>query len=273
MNEPELSGGAREFDLLSRASSSAVLTVRDDQFEFPWLLDAARTSRHHGGRFRLVDSGRREVVSLCWLVESGAEVYTSDEARPDRSEVLTIALAGRKSGAPAFYYIHGPLGPAADLEAVPADLLELGRSGVDIHISNRSRPRTAKQLLELADACRAGRGRFVYVHSGRLEPFLEDLARAGAWIHWPAQDLDSEAGHFLLADVLRAARVSGGGLILHIEQAWPLATLRGLFESGACLVFRIPLGEATPDLRRFEADVSRRRPDFRTYYLHLDILP
>ncbi len=273
MNEPDLAGGAREFDLLSRAASSAVVTIRDDQFEFPWLLDAARTSRHHGGRFRLVDSGRNDVVSLCWLIESGAEIYSSDEARPDRSQVLTVALAGRKSGTPTFYYIHGPLGPDPAAEAVPADLLELGRSGVDLHLSNRVRPRRTKDLLDLAQACRSGRSRLVYSHFGRLEPFLENLAGAGAWIHWPAEDLDSEAGHFLLADVLRAARASGGGLILHLEQAWPAATLRRLFESGAFLVFRVPLGEASAELRRFEAQASRRRPDFRAYYLHLEILP
>jgi hypothetical protein len=273
MDEPKLEAGPREFDLLSRAASSAVLTVRDDQFEFPWLLDAAQTSRRHGGRFRLVDSGRSDAVSLCWLIESGAEVYSSDEARPDRSQVLSVALAGRKSGRPTFYYIHGPLAPDAAAGGAAGDTLALGDAGADIHLSNRVRPRAGGALLELARACRAGRGRFVYYHFGRLEPFLEELAAGGAWIHWPAEDLDSEAGYFLLGGILRSARASGGGLVLHLDRVWPPSRLRGLFDSGAFLEFHAPLGESSPDQRKFEAEASRRRPDFRAFYLHLEFLP
>lgn len=263
----------RDFDLISRASSSSVLTVRDDQFEFPWLVDAARLSRRRGGRFRVVDSGRNDIVSLCRLSEAGAEIYTSDETRPDPNELIPVALSGRKSGSPTFCYIHGPLSDDLKAFAIRGTVLELGRTGVDIHLSNRERTRPADELLALAEACRHGHGRLVYYHFGRLEPYLENLAAEGGWIHWLAQELESEKAEFLITDILRAGRKSGAGFILHLEDAGSTARLRRIFEAGGFLEFHTPPSESSPDRRKLEVECARRRPDARAFYLHADFFP
>ena len=45
----------RAFELHSWASKGEDITVRDDQYGFPWLLDSAKISRKKGRRFRLID--------------------------------------------------------------------------------------------------------------------------------------------------------------------------------------------------------------------------
>lgn len=263
----------RGYDLISRALSSVVLTVRDDQFEFPWLIDAARLSRSRGGRFRVIDSGRNDIVSLGRLSEAGAEVYSSDEARPDPMQLIPVVLFGRKSGSPTFYYIHGPLAADPKTSEVGETVLEFGRTGGDIHLSNRERTRSVSQLLALAEACRPGRGRLVYYHFGRLDPQLEDLAAEGGWIHGLAQELDTEAAEFLILDILHAGRRSGAGFILHVEKAGSTPRLRRVFEAGAFLEFHTAPAESSPDRSKLEAESERRRPDARAFYLHTDFLP
>jgi len=269
----EIEPTAREFDLISLAASSAVLTTRDDQYGFPWLLDAAHVSRRRGGRFRLVDSGKNDIVSLIWLAEAGAHIFTSDEARPDPKEVIDVQRAGRKSGALTYYYIYGLLTGDSTGARFSADAVELGRSGADLHLSNRERPRETGLLLDLARACVYGRGRLVYYHFGRPEPFLENAAEAGAWIHWSNPGPAPEQHLFLLKDILAAGRKSGAGLILHVEDAWPVTLLNELRREGAFLHFHTPQSERASDRRTLELISARRAPDFRAFYLHADFLP
>ena len=266
-------GQSREFELLERASSSAEVTVRDDQYEFPWILDAVRSCKKHGGRFRLVDSGKSDTVALSWLAEAGADIYTSDEARPDPKDVIPIGLSARKSGAHTFYYIGAETAENSNRALFLPDIVELGRTGVDLHLSNREKPRDAGLLVDLARACSSGRGRFVYYHFGRLAESLQNVALAGGWIHWASGDMSPDKDAFLLKDVLRACRTTGAGLILHANRSWPLSLMREVFEAGAFLLFQEQPGEQSSSWSRFESEVERRRPDFRAFYLQRDFLP
>ena len=263
----------REFDLLERATSSAEVTVRDDQYEFPWLLDAVHSCKKHGGRFRLVDSGKSDMVSLCWLAEAGADIYTSDEARPEPGDVIPVRLSARKSGAHTFYYIGAETAEDSNHALFLPDIAELGRTGVDLHLSNREKPRDAGLLVDLARACSSGHGRLVYYHYGRLAEFLENVALAGGWTHWASGDESPDKDAFLLDDILRACRKTGAGLILHLNSGWPLSLMRKVFEAGAFLLFDgQPSGWAS-SLSALESEAARRRPDFRAFYLHRDFLP
>ncbi len=273
MDPSDLGTVERGFALLDRASTSAVVTVRDDEQEFAWLIDAARVSRRRGARFRLVDSGQGDIVSLCRLAEAGAEIYSSDEARPDSADFIPVALSGRGHASPTYYYIYGPATEGAEPAAVRPALLELGRSGTGLHLSNRDRKRSAGELVELARACRQGSARLVYYHLGDLDPLLETLSAEGGWVHWIARDLDNESAAFLLADILGAAKKAGGGLVLHVEDASSVLPLRRALRSGAFLVFHTAPSERSSDLRRLEAASKRRRPDPCAYYLHENIMP
>jgi len=270
---PDADGQPREFDLLERASSSAEVTVRDDQYEFPWLLDAVHSCKKHGGRFRLVDSGRSDTVALSWLAEAGADIYTSDEARPEPGAVIPVRLAARKSGAHTFYYIGAETAENSNHALFLADIAELGRTGVDLHLSNREKPRDEGLLVDLARACSSGRGRLVYYHYGRLPESLENLVLAGGWIHWAAGEVSPDKDAFLLKDILRACRKTGAGLILHANLGWPPSLMREVFEAGAFLLFHGQPSERASSLSTVESEAARRRPDFRAFYLQRDFLP
>jgi hypothetical protein len=263
----------RDFGLLDRAASSEGVTIRDDQYEFPWLLDAVRVCKNKGGRFRLVDSGKRDVVSLFWLAEAGADLYSSDVARPDPKEIVPVRLSGRDAGAYTFYYIGGETTESPERAAFLSDIAELGRTGIDLHLSNRDKPREAGLLLELTRACLAGGGRLVYYHHGLAASFLEDLAGAGGWIHCAVESFDPGKDLYILRDVLSASRRSRSGFVLHLNEVSCLSLAGEAFERGAYLRFHTPPCERTSVLRKLEAEAARRRLDPRSFYLSCDFLP
>jgi len=220
-----------------------------------------------------VDSGTSDTVALSWLAEAGADIYTSDEARPEPMDVIPVRLSARKSDARTFYYIGAETAENSNRALFLPDITELGRAGVDLHLSNRENPRDAELLVDLARACSSGRGRLVYYHYGRLAEFLEDLALAGGWIHWATGDVSPDKDAFVLKDILRACRKTGAGLILHPNRAWPLALMREVFEAGAFFLFQEEPSEKASPLSGFECEAERRRPDFRAFYLRRDFLP
>ncbi len=274
VSEKEEPSHGKVFELLSRAENGAEVTVRDDQQEFPALLDASRICRRRGGRFRLIDSGRFGLSELEWLAEAGADIYTSDEARTDRLELNLLAMACRRGKSAAVFFQRGAIEENAEGGAPSLSfLLDIGRSGIDLHLTNREVKRDFKQLAELAHACVRSGACFVYYHCGSLSSELLEPARSGGWIHLSSKSLIPEEDAALLAEVARYASAAGAGLVLHIEQGLEIRLLRDLFHSGAFLIFKIPPGERGSLLRRLEDEVGRRRPGFRAYYLYLDFLP
>ncbi|MGB7296528.1 MAG: hypothetical protein WBC70_13150, partial [Candidatus Aminicenantales bacterium] len=200
MNEQ---GAPKMSDLPGRAEQGLEITTRDDQDSFASFLDASRTSRRNGGRLRLIDTGRFNVFELEWLAEAGADIYTSDAARPKRAELDLLAKAGARGSAVIAYFHHGELtGDAADVSSSWTFLKEIGRSGIDLHLSSREKPRDFVELAGLAEACRRAGTRVVYYHHGPFEPGLGALARAGGWIHLSAESLDDKAVTALLEETV-----------------------------------------------------------------------
>ena len=264
----------RIYDLISRAEQGLEITIRDDQNDFTVFLDAAKLARRSGGRLRLIDTGRLSVFELEWLAEAGADLYTSDEARPNRSELGLLSKSCARGDALIAYFHHADLsGGSAEAPTSPVFLAEAGRDGVDIHLSNRERPRDLAALVEIAHVCKGAGSRLVYYHHGPLDSGLGDLARSGGWVH--LSDLSSPIAdeRALLVDIAAEAAASGSGLVIHVEKGLKAETVRELLEAGAFVIFKTPLAERRSSLRALEQLARRRAPDKRAYYLYLDFLP
>ena len=275
MNEEKRpADGERTYDLISRAEQGLEITTRDDQDDWTAFLDAARVARKSGGRLRLVDTGRFSAFELEWLAEAGADLYTSDEARPNRAELGLLAKACARGDAVIAYFHHGIL--TADSGVTPTTLgflAEAGRDGVDVHLSSRERARDLAGLAEIAQVCRRAGSRLVYYHHGSLDAGLGDLARSGGWVH--ISDLNLPAGEqgALLADIAAEAAASGSGFVIHLEKGLAVETVRDLLESGAFVLFKTPPADRRSAFRALERRARKRTLDRRACYLYPDFLP
>jgi hypothetical protein len=243
--------------------------VRDDQFDFPALLDAVNASRRGGGRLKLVDSGKLSSAELEWLGEAGADIFTSDRARPSPHELVLVSRAANRSGGAAAYLHHGPFTSDEKERTIPfAALKEMGRSGIRLAVSNGGVKRESAALDELAVACASGGTRLVYYHHGSLEPELEGIARAGVWIHIAGSSLQNESDVAALCDLAKAARENHGNIVLHIEKAPSPVWLADIFDAGVQVLFQTPPSDYRSPLKPFELKAARHSPDPRSYYLH-----
>jgi hypothetical protein len=249
------------------------IVIRDDQLDFAGLLDLVRERRKNRGRLKLVDSGAFDPFQMEWLGEAGADIYTSDLARRNVDEFVLIGRAAKRGDAVAAYFHHGVLDPGEKEKTVPfSGLLEMGRSGIDLHLSNKHQPREWAKLEELTDACEKGGAWLVFYHHGQLEAELERLGRQGAWIHLSDESLRSEQDVTALADCIAGARARGANLVFHLEHEIRLAWLEDIFAAGAFVLFKIPPTDYRSPMRPFEAASKKRRPDPRTAYIDATFL-
>jgi hypothetical protein len=256
-----------------RAGDSQTMIIRDDQMDFAALLDLVKERRKNHRRLGLIDSGAFDPFQMEWLGEAGADIYTSNRARQNLSEFVLIGRAAAKGDALTAYFHHGPFLSEEKENTVPFSALkEMGRSGIDIHLSNKQRSGEWGKLEELADACAAGTSRLVIYHHGPLGPELESLVRRGAWIHVSDASLRNDGDVVLLTDCLAAARARGVQLIFHLEHNLPLAWLENIFAAGAFVLFKIPPTDYRSRLRPFEQASKKRQPDFRATYIDATFL-
>lgn len=264
----------KAYELLSWAGKGRDITVRDDQYEFPWLLDSVKLCRKKGARFRLVDSGKLDRFQLEWLAGAGADLYTSDEARAEASDLEHVNRACQKGGAFVAYFHHGPLESEEESSSISfIDLKDMGRGGIYFYLSNREMKRDISKLNELAHACRKGGSWFVYYLHGSLENSLEDLARNKTWIHVTDQIFHEPEDPTLVLDKVRSAMSAGAKLILHVEKGLDLSLLRDVIKTQAFVLFKSSLFDYRSPLRALERKTRKRKPDFRSYYLYLTFLP
>ncbi len=263
----------KAYELLSWAGKGKDITVRDDQYEFPWLLDSVRLCRKKGARFRLVDSGKLDRSQLEWLAGAGADLYTSDEARAEASELQQVNRSCQKGGAFVAYFHNGPLEPEEESSSISFfDLKDMGRGGVYFYLSNREAKREISQLNELAYACRKGGSWLVYYLHGPLENSLEDLARNEPWIHVTDQIFQESEDPALVLDKVTTAISAGARLVLHLEKGLSLSLLGDIIKTQAVVLLKSSLFEKKSPLRALERKM-RRRLDFRAYYLYPTFLP
>ncbi|MEA2004867.1 MAG: hypothetical protein U9O50_01145, partial [Acidobacteriota bacterium] len=120
------------FELLSLAASGQEITVRDDQYEFNWILDSVKLSRPKRRRFRLIDTGVFDCPQMEWIAKAGADIYTSDEARKDAQELLIINNACKRGKGIMAYFYYGPLGQEQHEKQYDkfSQLQDLGGNGI-----------------------------------------------------------------------------------------------------------------------------------------------
>jgi len=262
--EPAERSIARGYRLLEDAGTRDGVTVRDDQHEFAWLLDATRLARRRGHRFRLVDSGKLDAFSLEWLLAAGADLYTSDDARPVVFDLVRLREVGRASGALVVFFHHGHLEETADGgEVRPGDLRELLHNGIDVHLSNRKRARGVEVLSRLTLSRRTGVSEVVYYHHGPLGPVVEALTDAGAWVHIADAALDLEKDAERIMDLGRASRSARGGLVLRLEKETDRRIVEDFRRAGVHILEMIPA--------RFQETEKILPP--RAYYLDTTFMP
>ena len=263
----------KAYELLSWAGKGTDVTVRDDQHEFPCLLDSVKLCRKKGARFRLVDSGKLDPSQLEWLAGAGADLYSSDEVRAEASELQQVNRACQKGGAFVAYFLHGPLEPEEESSSISFfDLKDMGRNGIYFYLSNREIKRETSQLNELAHACRKGGSWLVCYLHGSLGNSLEDLARNEPWIHVTDQIFQEPEDPTLVMDKVTSVISAGAKLVLHVEKGLGLSLLRDVIKTQAVILFESSLFEKKSPFRTLERKM-RKRLDFRAYYLYPTFLP
>lgn len=259
----------KTFALLATVEENAVITVRDDLYDFPMLLDAVKLWRRKRtkSRFRLVDSGTLNIVQLEWLAAEGADIYTNDEVGRNAQDLESIQKGKTEGHSITAYFHSGALENREDSSPDLSGLKNMGANGVYIHLSNRDTERDLSELISLADLCQRAHSRLVYYHHKDLDPALFKLSRAGAWIHISDKSIKSPDEMPLLIDVIRSAHASGTNLVLHVGEGMEFPILKELQKAGAVLRFKSTLIDYRSPLRALEERSRKQRLDPRAYYL------
>lgn len=266
----------KAYTLLSWAKEGENITIRDDQYDFPWIFDSVKLCRKRGFRFRLIDSGKFNCSQLEWLAEAGADLYTSDEARADAFELEFLNIACRRGQAFLAYFHYGPLELKGSEEAPNSlsfsELMNLGASGLFLHLTNRQLKHDFSRLNLLASACRKGGGWLVYYHHGPLEEQLEELGKSGAWIHLSDKSIQESEDLALVLPIIKAGRSAGVNLVLYLEKGLDFASLQDITRAGAFVLFNFSLSDYKSPFRILEKEAERKKLDFRAFYLYPNFL-
>ena len=272
--EKGIAGVVKTYELLDRVRTRQDLVIRDDQFDYEPLLDAANYARRRRIRLSLLDTGRFGLTELEALARLGARILTGDETRPRADEWEILLEVCRASRTYLAVFWNGPLPVAAESPGIPLQTLEdlLGR-GMDLHVSNRAHARDIPLLAELAAAAKAGHGYFVYYHHGPLAGELAGPAGRGAWVHFSDKNAAGESEAAAAVDIARAAAEAGARAAVHVEAGLPLELLGRLWDAGAALLFTTPPSDDRSLLRPVERRAARRKLPARAFHLSTDFLP
>lgn len=278
MNEHPAERGVADvvktYELLDRVRRRETLVLRDDQFEFPALLDMAVLTKQKGLGFYLVDTGRFDRLELDWLGGRGANLLTADDVRPRPEEIRHIHEGVVRGGGYTAFFLHGQIREEGKTAAFTLqDLRAMAAAGIDLHLSDREHPRDAAALRTLAESAREGGSYLVFYHHGPLTPEIAGLAGLGAWVHASDRELGGEGEAAVLLSAAAGAKKAGSSLVLHVEQGvWP-ELLEKLRRAGAHLLFKTPPAEEGSPLRLLEKKARRRKLPARAFYLTTAFLP
>lgn len=258
------------FELLDKAGKGQDITVRDDQYGYEWIKDAAEICRKKRCCFRLMDTGRFEKIDLIWLIDSGLDLYTDDQTRKDFKELEELLMECKRHNSVLVYLQTGGFGKGEESESsVFSGLVTLARSGAHIYITNREGKTELEAINELANCCREGDTRLVYYHHGPVEPIFKKLGKQGLWIHITEKSIDSENLE-LLVDTCQSLDSNRGGLIVHLENPVEYDSVQKLIKARAYVLFLYAQFDYKSPFRELEKRVRKRKYDFRAYYLQHD---
>jgi len=258
------------FELITRAERASGLVVRDDQYDFYWLEEAARKTRKKGYRFSLIDTGFLPSEKIEWLATAGADIYSSDEAQREITQLEFIQVVCRRGRSILAYFFRGSLN-SDETSTVGQSLSNLGAQGVFLHLANREEEEI-KLMVPLALECRRGGSWLVYYHRGSLEEYLYPLAEAGVWLHLSSQQIRTEKEETVLLELAKLCQKKGGNIILYLENELSLIFLDDLLRAGGFLVFLHQLYDYRSPFRPLQEEARRRKLDWRAYYLYPKLL-
>lgn len=281
-NENQITGNAggpdsqeaseQVFSLLAQARNQGDLTVRDDLYSETLLLDAVRICRKKGRRFRLVDSGRLDRFQLEWLLEAGADLYTSDEVRKDLSELEGLLRDVGRGRAQLSLFVQGALFPESfSQETERPPLFQLGAGGAFIHVSNREAARDWKALETLALECRSGGSHIVYYFHGDFNSDLGDLAAHKLWIHLSEESFAQAEARSQFLDLLKSSRTQAR-FVLFSQGEQDARWLQELFFAGAYIIFLKKQFDYRSPYKAIERKAVRRQLPHTAFYLYPDIM-
>jgi hypothetical protein len=269
-----ITGVIATYELLDRVRTRQDLVIRDDQFDFAALLEAAAYAGRRRIRLSLLDTGRFGLEDIESLAKAGARILTSDAARPRSGDWEVLQAGCRRAGTRLSVFWEGPLPPDGEGPGFTLSALEdlLGR-GVDIHVSDRTERRDFATLARLAAAAKAGRGYFVFYHTGPLVGELAGLAAGRVWVHLADTDIPDGAAGGRAVEIAQAAARAGARAAVHIERGLPLERLEELWAAGAVLLFKTPPSDERSLLRPVERKAARRKLPARAYRITTAVLP
>ncbi len=272
--ETAVAGVVETYELLDRVRTRQDLVIRDDQFGYEALLEAARYAVRRRIRLSLLDTGRFGLDEVESLARAGARILTSDEARSRTDDWEILQEACRGAGTHLSVFWNGPLPAGEEASGTSFQTVEdlLGR-GVDLHISDRKHARDAGSLAGLAAAARRGKGFFVFYHIGPLVAELVEPAKRRAWVHFSDAGVVDEPAALLAVEIAQAAAGSGSRAAVHIERGLPLELLEELWTAGAALIFLTPPSDDRSLLRPLERKAARRKLPARAFHLSTAFLP
>ncbi len=260
------------FDLLESVNEKHDLTVRDDQYEYAWFLDAIRLTRQKGKRFRLVDSGRFEQSQLEWLLEAGSDLYTSSKIRIDFGELGGLQKSAKRGRAVlAFFQIDPLITSDEDSQENTSGLLALAKDGIHIYLSNREHAQDFEQLGQLAESCHSGGTRLVYYHHGELVPELQELVRFPLWLHLSDLSLQEEASATTLLDLLSSSSRQAE-FVLSIEKNLDHIVLKDILAAGAYVLFQRAQFDYRSPFKELEKAAAKRQPGYTAFYLYPNVM-
>ena len=270
----EVTSPEQGYDLLDLTSSCEDVTIRDEHYDFFWLVDAVRLCRKKGCRFRLIDSGLFDRFRLDWLLLSGAQLYTADDVDRPVDELRSLVLSARKGKGIIAVFIHGKIGAESAPNQVSNDELSgLARSGLYLHITNRELDRDIRSLCSVAHDCRQNGSWLVYYHHGNLDAALAGLVENGSCVHLSDFSLTEDQDYILFRDLLAVSRTKDIPLVLHVEKAQDPSILDEFLREGAHLVFKSGLIDYKSPLKPLYQRARKRHLDHRAYYLYNKDMP
>jgi len=270
----ELTNPELGYDLLDLTFACEDVTVRDEHYDFPWLMDAVKLCRKRGGRFRLIDSGHFDRFHLEWLLLCGVQLFTADDVDRPVDELNSLIQSAKKGKGIIAVFVRGKIGSESGQHQFSYDdLTGLARSGLYLHISNREVGRDIRSLESAAHDCWQNNSLLVYYHHEALDPALAGLVENGSCVHLADFSFEEDKDHVLLRDLLAASRSKNVPLVLHLEKGLDSSLLDELLRYGAHLVFRSGLIDYKSPLKPIYERARKRHLDHRAYYLYNKDMP
>jgi hypothetical protein len=217
-----------------------------------------------------VDSGRLDRPQLEWLLDAGADLYTSDEFDRDVTELEGLLKSVDRGRSILAYRARDPhvLNPE---ESPSLDLFRLGRGGAYIHVSNREQALDPAALEHLARECETGGSHMVFYVHGGFSPDWQDLARCRFWCHLDESSLADPGSRAAFEEVLRTSRLRAR-FVLMTEGKLDALWLEDLARKGVFLRFQSRQFDYRSPYAPLKHSSSRKRLPFAAYYLYPDYL-